>query len=102
MQFLRQRDRYGRYLGYVFRAQDGLFVNLEMARVGMAVPLTFPPNVAYADQFVAAGTAAQAAGIGLWSQCEGPHVPADTAPSTTRPGTTRPGPIGSDTAAKPN
>ncbi len=76
-----QRDRYGRYLGYIFRAQDGLFVNLEMARVGMAVPLTFPPNVAYADQFVAAGTAAQAAGIGLWSQCEGAHVP-DT---TTQP-----------------
>lgn len=73
-----QRDRYGRYLGYVFRAQDGLFVNLEMARVGMAVPLTFPPNVAYADQFLAAGGAARAAGIGLWSECDGPHVPLDS------------------------
>jgi micrococcal nuclease len=91
-----QRDRYGRYLGYVFRAQDGLFVNLEMARVGMAVPLTFPPNVAYADQFVSAGNAAQAAGIGLWSQCEGPHVPADPEPTTTimqpTPTITRPTP----------
>ena len=78
-----QRDRYGRYLGYIYRAQDGLFVNLEMARVGMAVPLTFPPNVAHTDQFVAAGSAAQAAGIGLWSECEGPHIPAATQPTRT-------------------
>lgn len=77
------RDRYQRYLGYVFRAQDGLFVNLEMARVGMAVPLTFPPNVAYADRFLEAGRAAQAAGAGLWSQCDGPHVPGDTGTGET-------------------
>jgi micrococcal nuclease len=70
------RDRYDRFLGYIYRAQDGLFVNLEMARVGMAVPLTFPPNVAHTDEFVAAGDAARSAGVGLWSSCVGPHVPA--------------------------
>ena len=84
------RDKYERYLGYVFRAQDGLFVNLEMARVGMAVPLTFPPNVLYVDQFLAAGAAAQQAGIGLWSSCEGPHVtltPTTNTPTTNAPTT---------------
>ena len=81
------RDRYGRYLGYVYRSQDGLFVNLEMARVGMAVPLTFPPNVAFAAEFVAAGDAARAANIGLWTACESAHTP-DTTPSKSNATTT--------------
>lgn len=69
------RDQYQRYLGYVYRAQDGLFVNFEMARVGMAVPLTFPPNVAFAAEFMQAGEAARSAGVGLWSACESGHTP---------------------------
>jgi micrococcal nuclease len=73
-----ERDQYGRYLGYIYRAQDGLFVNLEMARVGMAVPLTFPPNVAHVDEFLKAGDDARAAQIGLWSACSGPHTPENT------------------------
>ena len=70
-----ERDRYGRLLGYLFRASDGLFVNYEMARTGMAVPLTFPPNVANADRFVEAGSAAQDNHIGLWSACASGHEP---------------------------
>jgi micrococcal nuclease len=68
-----ERDRYGRLLGYIFRAQDGLFVNLEMVRAGMALPLTFPPNVAYTDQFLAAGDAARNAHVGLWTACQNGH-----------------------------
>ena len=33
------RDDYGRLLGYLHRASDGLFVNLELAERGYAVPL---------------------------------------------------------------
>ncbi len=71
-----ERDRYGRLLGYVIRAQDGLFINLEMVRVGMALPYTFPPNVTYTDEFVKAGDAARSADVGLWTRCESGHDPA--------------------------
>lgn len=71
-----ERDRYGRLLGYVFRATDGLFVNHEMVRAGMAAPYTFPPNIAYVDVFAAAGDASRAAAVGLWSRCESGHTPA--------------------------
>ena len=65
------RDRYGRRLAYVYRARDNLFVNLVLVREGYAVPYTFPPNVAHADEFVAAAAEARAAGRGLWSACPG-------------------------------
>ena len=70
------RDRYGRLLAYVIRASDGLFVNLELARAGYAGLLTYPPNVAHTDEFVAAVEAARRNGVGLWARCEGVHEPA--------------------------
>jgi hypothetical protein len=33
--------------------------------------LTIPPNVAHADEFVAAARAAEADNIGLWARCTG-------------------------------
>ena len=66
------RDRYGRLLAYVYRVSDDLHVNLEMARGGFAAPLTIPPNVAFADEFVAAAAEARDADRGLWSACGGP------------------------------
>lgn len=69
------RDRYGRLLAYVYRSSDGLFINLEMAREGFADVLTFPPNVAHAEEFVAAVAAAREADMGLWKACGSPDVP---------------------------
>ena len=66
---VRSRDRYGRLLAYVYRARDGLFVNLALATDGYARPLTIPPNVAYADRFAAAATDAARTGRGLWRAC---------------------------------
>ena len=43
------RDDYGRMLAYVYRANDGIFVNYEIVRQGYAQPLTIPPNVTFAD-----------------------------------------------------
>jgi micrococcal nuclease len=68
------RDRYERLLAYVYRARDRLFVNLAMARDGYAAALTVPPNVAHADQFVAAAAEARAANRGLWQACGGPDT----------------------------
>lgn len=65
------RDRYGRLLAYVYRASDGLFVNLALVREGYALVLTIPPNVAHAEEFVAAARGAREAGRGLWSACGG-------------------------------
>ncbi len=71
------RDRYKRLLAYVYRQPDNLFVNLALAREGFALPYTFPPNVAHADDFVAAATEARQAVRGLWGRCRDPATPID-------------------------
>lgn len=65
------RDAYDRLLAYVYRAGDGVFVNLEIVRGGYARPLTIPPNVAHATEFVAAARAAEGDDSGLWGGCSG-------------------------------
>jgi len=59
-----QTDKYGRLLRYVIA--DGIFVNYELVKQGYAYAVTFPPDVACAETFLAAQRAAQAAGRGLW------------------------------------
>ena len=66
---LEARDDYGRLLVYVTRAEDGMFVNLELVRNGFATLLTFPPNTAHVDDFVEAAESAREQGLGLWSGC---------------------------------
>ena len=61
------RDRYDRLLAYVYRKEDGLFVNLALVEEGYAVSATYPPNVAHRDELGAAAAAAREAGRGLWS-----------------------------------
>ena len=61
-------DRYGRLLAYVW-LRDGRMFNLLLAERGYATPLTIPPNVDYADRFVAAARRARRAGLGLWRAC---------------------------------
>ena len=65
------RDDYGRILAYVYRTNDGIFVNYEIIRQGYARPLTIPPNVAYAELFVEAARAAERDDAGLWAGCRG-------------------------------
>jgi micrococcal nuclease len=65
------RDDYGRLLGYVYRAQDGLFVNLDLVAQGYAEVLSIRPNTTYRDDFVEAARAAERANLGLWGACPG-------------------------------
>jgi len=65
------RDVYGRLLAYVYRASDGLFVNLDVIRHGYARQLSIAPNTAHEADFAAAVQAAQRSRIGLWSACTG-------------------------------
>ncbi len=69
------RDRYGRLLAYLYRAGDGLFVNLAMVADGYAAQLTIPPNVAHADELGRAASEAREAGRGLWGACGSEHTP---------------------------
>jgi micrococcal nuclease len=65
------RDHFGRLLAYVFRLDDGLFVNEALAAGGDAEILTIPPNTAYDDRLATASASARAAGAGLWGACPG-------------------------------
>jgi micrococcal nuclease len=66
------RDRYDRLLAYVYRLDDGTFVNLALVQEGFASVATYPPNVAHTDDFVAAAADAREAGRGLWQACGDP------------------------------
>jgi len=66
------RDKYGRMLGYVYRASDGLFVNLAQVTDGFANQYTFPPNVAHVNEFKKAAARARSERTGLWGACEAP------------------------------
>jgi micrococcal nuclease len=63
------RDDYGRLLGYIYRAEDGVFVNYEIIRQGYARPLAIEPNTTHAAWFVEAAQLAQRDDIGLWGAC---------------------------------
>jgi micrococcal nuclease len=63
-------DRYGRRLAYVYRARDGLFVNLEIVRQGFGHAYTEFP-FSRMEEFRRAEREAREAGRGLWA---GPSV----------------------------
>ena len=64
---IQQRDKYGRLLAYVYRLDDGLFINAEIIRSGYAYPMTIPPNVRHADEFKELFREARAGKRGLWA-----------------------------------
>ncbi len=65
-------DRYDRLLAYVYRAADGLFVNLYLLLDGYAGTMHFEPNTHHRDVLDAAEADARAADRGIWSNCGGP------------------------------
>lgn len=59
-------DRYGRTLAYVFI--DGVFVNEELLKRGVATVTTYPPNVKYVDRFLKAQEEARGQKKGTWAE----------------------------------
>lgn len=81
---LEARDRYGRLLAYVFRADDGIFVNADLLRHGMADLSIYEPNSAYVDLLRSNLRQAKTQNAGLWGACGGPDVAIDPPPPTAR------------------
>lgn len=61
------RDRHGRVLAHVVRADDGLWVQGEMLRRGMARAYTFADNRWAAADMLRLESAARAGGAGIWA-----------------------------------
>jgi endonuclease YncB( thermonuclease family) len=96
-------DSFGRSLAYVYKLDDGLFVNRAVARNGFALQSTVPPNVAHAEEFRVAVAEARDAGLGLWRTCQSTTtaVPPTTVRTTTAPATVAPTPRPTVAAATP-
>ncbi len=62
------KDQYGRLLRYVYVGD--LFVNLEMVRLGYANSYSYPPDIKYQDQLLAAEREAREKQIGLWAPAQ--------------------------------
>lgn len=62
---LRDRDRYGRLLRYVYAGTS--FLNARMVDDGYALASTYPPDVAHADEFRALQRRAREGRRGLWA-----------------------------------
>ena len=64
-----ETDRFGRLLRNVWVERDGrlVLVGLELVRAGYANVTTFPPDVKYVDQLLAALDEARSHGSGLWA-----------------------------------
>jgi micrococcal nuclease len=77
------RDKYGRLLAYVFRVDDGTFVNLLLVEEGFAESFPFEPNTAHRADFDRAEGAAKGAGRGLWPACGGTDVAVAPPPGRT-------------------
>jgi micrococcal nuclease len=61
---LSEADRYGRLLRHVFA--DGIFVNRELVRMGMAHAGSYPPDVSCFEDFKAAEEEARMEALGIW------------------------------------
>lgn len=62
------RDKFGRLLRYVY--VDEVFVNQLLVEEGFATAVVYPPDIAYADEFTSAQTAAQSLHKGMWKKCQ--------------------------------
>lgn len=68
------RDKFGRLLAYVYRAEDDMLVNLALVERGYADAVTYGDNETLYPELVAAEAAARDGGRGLWGVCGGPDV----------------------------
>jgi len=61
-----ETDKYGRLLRYVY--VDGVFVNAELVKQGLAWAKAYPPDTKYQDYLEKMETEAREAGRGMWAK----------------------------------
>ncbi len=61
-----ETDKYGRLLRYVF--VDGVFVNAELVREGLAYAKAYPPDTKYQDYLEKLEAEARQVGRGMWAE----------------------------------
>lgn len=61
-----ETDKYGRLLRYVY--VDGILVNAEMVRHGLAEARAYPPDTKYQDRLEELEAEAREAGRGMWAK----------------------------------
>ncbi|MBL7160252.1 MAG: thermonuclease family protein [Candidatus Aenigmarchaeota archaeon] len=59
------RDKYDRLLRYIHI--NGMFVNTELLKHGMASTLFYEPDIRYQEEFLQAEALAREAGLGVWA-----------------------------------
>ena len=64
------RDRYGRFLAYVYRASDNLFLNMDLVEQGWGRAYPYEPNTSLSTDFARAEYAASTNQRGLWAHCQ--------------------------------
>ncbi len=69
------RDRYDRLLLYLYRVEDGLFVNRWLVANGLADTAFYEPNTTRSTELTRARATARAESTGLWGHCDGPDQP---------------------------
>jgi len=65
---VQKKDKYGRTLAYVY-VEDKM-INSEMLKEGYAMIYTYPPNVKYTEEFLAAQKFARDNNKGLWDRVD--------------------------------
>lgn len=69
------RDKYSRLLRYVWIGDpstgsgQALLVNLELVKQGFAISYSYPPDIKYQNEFLAAEKEAREKRLGLWEAC---------------------------------
>ncbi len=79
-----ERDREGRRWAYVYRAPEGLNINLELIRQGYG-RVVAADGFAQQELYRAYERHARRVGKGVWARHDGPEPAATTRPATTRP-----------------
>lgn len=72
---IQAKDHFDRFLLYVFRADDGLFINQWLVENGLADESHYEPNVAKRTELRQAKRRARSGSVGLWGSCDGPDQP---------------------------
>ncbi len=61
-----QTDKYGRLLRYVYA--DGIFINGELVRLGLAEAKAYPPDTRYQEELEQLEKEAREGGRGMWAE----------------------------------